>query len=136
MAVVQWSDKYKTGIPLIDSDHQALFATVNMIHDRAEDGLDHDTIGRAIDVLVMYVDRHFAREETMLESNGYPDLIEHMANHRRIAAKVHSFKTAFDENPDAIDVDPFLEFVSNWLTGHILERDMDYVPHISAMKPS
>ncbi len=133
MVVVQWSDDYETGIPLIDSDHKTLFATFNMVHERAADGLDGDTISRALDVLVMYVDRHFAREEAMMQANGYPDLIEHMAIHRRIAAKVHGFKTAFDENPEAIEIEPFLEFVSDWLTGHIIQRDMDYVPHIDAV---
>lgn len=131
MAVIQWSDAYKTGIALIDSDHQTLFATVNMIHARAAEGLDHDTIGRALDVLVMYVDRHFAREEALMEANGYADLIAHMTAHRRISEKVHGFKTAFDENPDAIAIEPFLDFVSDWLTGHILKADMDYVPHIN-----
>jgi len=132
MAIVEWSDQFETGIPLIDSDHRTLFATVNMVHNRAADGLDTDTIGRALDVLVMYVDRHFAREEAMLEANGYPDLVEHMAIHRRIGDKVHGFKTAFDENPGAIEIEPFLDFVSEWLTGHILKRDMDYVKHIDA----
>lgn len=132
MAVIQWSDDYLTGIPLIDSDHQTLFATVNMVHARAKEGMDSDTIGRALNVLVMYVDRHFAREEALMEANGYPDLIAHMAGHRRISEKVHGFKTAFDENPDAIDIEPFLDFISDWLTGHILKNDMAYLPHIAS----
>lgn len=132
MAFVDWSDDYATGIDLIDADHKTLFATVNMLHDRAKTGLDANTVGRAVDVLVMYVDRHFAREEALMERNDYPDLVAHMAQHRRIAAQVHGFRTAFEENLDAIDIDPFLDFLADWLTGHILKRDMDYVPHIDA----
>ncbi|MDD9877752.1 MAG: bacteriohemerythrin [Magnetovibrio sp.] len=130
MPYLLWSSEYETGIPLIDNDHQTLFAVVNLIHDRAETGLDDDAVARALGVLVMYVDRHFSREEAMLEANGYPDLVEHMAIHRRIAEKVHAFKTAFDENPGQIETGPFLEFLRDWLTGHILTTDMAYVPHI------
>ncbi|MEK9722927.1 MAG: hemerythrin domain-containing protein, partial [Rhodospirillaceae bacterium] len=91
-----------------------------------------ETVGRADEGRVMSVDRHFAREEAWMERTGDPDLVAHMAQHRRIAAQVHGFRTAFEENLDAIDIDPFLDFLADWLTGHILKRDMDCVPHIDA----
>jgi len=130
MPYLEWSAEYETGIPLIDGDHQTLFATVNMLHDWDAEGKNHETLARAIDVLVMYVDRHFAREEALMESHGYPDLVAHMAKHRRITEQVHGFRTAFEENPDSLEMEPFLEFVRDWLTNHILKTDMEYVPHI------
>ena len=135
-AFVEWSDRYLTRIPLIDNDHQTLFTTVNLLHDRSAENADHDIISRALDVLVMYVDRHFAREEALLERNAYPDLIAHMAAHRRISAKVQGFKTAFDENPDTIDMAPFLDFLGEWLTSHILHDDMAYIAHINVAAES
>ncbi|MBT3660768.1 MAG: hemerythrin family protein, partial [Rhodospirillaceae bacterium] len=132
MSFVEWSSKYDTGVELIDADHQTLFATINMIHDRAEEGLDADIIGRAITVLTMYVDRHFAREEALMDVHGYPDLVSHIAIHRRISEKVHGFQTAFAENPDTISTEPFLKFLREWLTEHILKCDMDYLPYVSS----
>ena len=134
MPYLAWSSDYETGIPVIDNDHQTLFAAVNLIHDRAESGLGDDAIARSLDVLVMYVDRHFSREEKMMEAHDYPDLVTHVAAHREITAKVHGFKTAFDENPGQIETGPFLEFLQDWLTGHILKTDMAYVPYVGGQR--
>ena len=38
MALIQWNDRYATGVPAIDDQHKTLFDTVNKLHDGLQAG--------------------------------------------------------------------------------------------------
>ena len=63
----------------------------------------------------------------------YPDVVEHTSTHRRISRQVHDYQTAYEENGRIIDVDAFLDFLGNWLKGHIAMTDTDYIPYVKKM---
>ena len=83
-----------------------------------------------MNMLSDYVDGHFKREEALMEHAGYPDIVEHMSTHRRIAHQVHDYRTAFEENGEIVEMEEFLNFLGNWLKGHIAMSDADYIPFV------
>ena len=133
MARLEWSPKYLTGIDAIDSDHQGLFRAINDLHDRLAGASEAKDVEDTLNMLVDYVDAHFAREEALMQAADYPDVVEHTSTHRRISRQVHDYQTACEENGRIIDVDAFLDFLGNWLKGHIAMTDTDYIPYVKKM---
>ena len=135
---LEWSDDYETGIKRIDEDHRRLFKAVNDLHDSyaIDDANAH--FADLFELLSEYVDVHFAREEEAMRGMGYPGLETHLVSHRELTATVHAYAKLYRSDPRAISRKEILEFLGNWLTGHILGSDMDYVPYIKAdrIKPA
>jgi len=111
MPFMDWSDEYRTGIRDIDNDHQTLFTFVNDLHDRVEEGADHEIISDLFDGLVNYVNVHFVREENFMDQARYEDLDEHAESHRRLSARVFALKESFDQNPSEFNTGALLEFL-------------------------
>ena len=129
MDLIPWTEEYLTGLDEIDNDHRMLFALVNDLNTRITSG-DRGAIGITLKSLADYVDYHFTREELAMESAGYPDLVAHIKRHRDLAATVRSLGVMHEEDPAALDGDDVLNFLGDWLTGHIMNSDMDYVPFV------
>jgi len=134
MALLEWTDDYLTHIRVIDTDHQTLFDAVNALHDAHQEDKGHERIGSVIETLRHYVVEHFDREEHFLEQAGYPDLVAHRSSHREFNHLADSLATLYEQNPDFVDVNKVIDFLGRWLTEHILETDMQYVPYVRGEK--
>ncbi|MBT6095878.1 MAG: hemerythrin family protein [Rhodospirillaceae bacterium] len=132
MALLTWSSKYLTGIDAIDRDHQALFDAINNLQASISGDADAADVGETLSMLVDYVDSHFAREEELMQSCDYPDLVEHMRIHRKISHQVHDYQTVFEENGEIVDMREFVSFLGDWLKGHIAISDADYIPFVKS----
>jgi hemerythrin-like metal-binding protein len=130
MTLLQWSSKFLTGISSVDADHQALFRAINELHDHVSSGAGADEVQATLDMLTNYVDSRFAREEALMERAGYPDIVEHMATHRRIQRQVQDYRTAFEENGEIVQMEAFISFLGNWLKGQIAMSDVAYIPFV------
>jgi len=130
MSFLVWSDKYLTGIPRIDSDHQNLFLIVNVLYDNVHSGQENIKLSPLLSALGEYVKKHFTAEELIMRSANYPNLSGHMEKHRALSRRVRGFVEQANENPQDVNVNELLEFLKNWLTNHVLKSDMDYVPYV------
>jgi hemerythrin len=75
--------------------------------------------------MTRYAQAHFKAEESLMETHGFPGLEEQKKQHRDFRKKTVDFSTAttlgIDQIPEAL-----VEYLTNWLTHHILEDDMAY----------
>lgn len=130
MTLITWQDSYSVGVELIDSDHKLLVSLINQLNDAAEGGQGRDVVGSVLNVLIEYTEGHFSREEMLMEKGGYPDLEPHREQHRALTAKVRDMVTQYREgHAETLDRD-ILDFLTSWLTGHILSVDMEYRPYV------
>ena len=130
----EWSNDYRVGIGTIDHGHRVLFILVNRLHDGIKGSRDEDAVGETLDGLIAYLDTHFAREEQYRDECGYPELVQHAKKNRKPASTVHSLKTLFDDDPEQLFSRQILEFLEDWLAGHVLKSDMDSVPTMTGEK--
>ncbi len=130
MAIIEWTDRYKTGVPDIDREHRELFSLINDLHDRVQSGSAETAIIATIDALIEYVHYHFAREEALLETCHYPEIENHIQRHRKLQTQIETYRKFYVEEPGNFQIDDFMGFLANWLEGHILETDMAYVPSV------
>ncbi|MFQ5764620.1 MAG: bacteriohemerythrin [Rhodospirillales bacterium] len=130
MPIVEWSDKYNTGIPDIDKEHRSLFALINDLYDKVEAGSAEISIKATFEALADYVNYHFAREESLMAACHYNDLENHKAEHRKLKSRVENYKQSYERDPQSFDMADFMEFLTHWLQGHILRSDMAYIPYV------
>lgn len=129
-----WSDKFETGIKVIDRDHKTLFEEIGNLTDALMRDQSAAEIEQAIVCLETYVMEHFKREETFMIQAGYPGTEEHLRTHRAMQRRVRCLREIFRTGDERIDPLKLGRFLNRWLSGHIMKTDMDYVPYLRGEK--
>ncbi len=134
MSFYEWSDDMSVGVPLIDSDHQALIGFINELHDGVESGDELAALGATLGKLVAYIEFHFTREEKVLQACGFPDIEAHRSGHRDFTGRIRDVQDRYQREADAAMTRDLLEYLKDWLNHHILIQDKAYARCI-AMNP-
>jgi hemerythrin len=130
-----WDDRLLTGIKDIDKDHIKLFSFINNLLQEAEGNKSHAVISVTISELIDYASSYFKREEAYMEEWGYPDFEQTQAQHISLTEEVIEIAENFEKNSENVDIEWFAEFLIDWLTHHINERDMAYVEYLKSNPP-
>jgi hemerythrin-like metal-binding protein len=120
-----WKDAYSVRIPRIDTQHKGLIALINDLHTAMLEGRAKAALSRIVDELVEYTVQHFAFEESMLLQHGYSALAEHQLLHKKLCSQVFDLRDKFRAGKITVTIET-MEFLKNWLSGHILSADMAY----------
>ena len=126
MPFYQWRESMSVGIPLLDSDHQALIHLINRLHEYLESEEEQAVLGEIFERLVGYIDYHFAREEKVMEACEYPLLEGHREEHLGFTQEIRYIRDRYVHGGEVEIGQELLDFLKNWLTHHILIQDMDY----------
>jgi two-component system, NtrC family, sensor kinase len=130
-----WSPMYETGIELVDSQHQQLVAILNRLGEVLMSGrVDAASVDEAFLRLASYVREHFADEERLMSEAGIdPAYVEdHRLQHRQFMAQVAAMwqrRAEEGHSPEAL-----YDFLSAWLTYHILDVDQDMARQIRCVR--
>ncbi|MBZ0155386.1 MAG: bacteriohemerythrin [Alphaproteobacteria bacterium] len=130
MAFLTWSDQYKVNVANIDAQHRKLFDMVNEMHDAMRVGKGNEVIGTILANLLGYVKTHFAEEERLMSSNGYPDFSRHKQEHDKLTQKALDLHKQFTEGKPVLSFD-VMNFLKSWLSDHILGTDKKYGPFLN-----
>ncbi|MBN8523990.1 MAG: hemerythrin family protein [Planctomycetes bacterium] len=117
-----------TGIAELDDDHIEIFSMIGGLRAIVDDRLSA-VDGAHVAALAAYAERHFAREESIMEATSYPGLEDHRQEHHRARAILMGFRNDYLDGRrlDAITV---LKFLESWLSSHIAEVDQRMVAHV------
>lgn len=127
MGKLIWEDKYKTGIDIVDKEHQRLFEIFNMIYDSLfKQQIQILDLQRNFNQLIDYTIYHFGHEEEKMKSLGYSKFEEHKKEHDNLIGQVHEFEKKIRSNTKEIDPMSVLNFLIKWLVDHILDADKEF----------
>jgi hemerythrin-like metal-binding protein len=124
-----WSEKYRVGISFADVQHKQLVDIINRLHEALVDGKGRTDVGKVLDDLIRYSRAHFAAEEEVLQSCGYPDFLAHHTEHECLSFAMFEFYQKFMTYEMAM-TDDAVEFLKNWLGEEILDADMKFAPFL------
>lgn len=131
----KWRDRYSLNIPAIDEQHKKLFEIGNRAYELAilNDGYDHyDEIMSIVDELLDYTKYHFEYEEELMEKYKYTGITHQHKEHSFYVDKINNMS---EENVDADQqkaVLDILDFLSEWISSHILISDRKYADDFKA----
>ncbi|MBL0283235.1 MAG: bacteriohemerythrin [Zoogloea sp.] len=130
-----WADYFETGFGEVDSQHHRLVDLVNVLAQRAASGAEIEPaeLAHVLDGLGRYALHHFATEEALMEQGGLDP--RHLRMHRQLHADFVAQVEAMRHTADPTRVVPVLyNFVTSWLTFHILDTDKGMARQLRAIQ--
>ncbi len=131
MALFTWSDKYSVNINEIDNQHKKLVDMLNALHDAMKAGKGNEVLGKTLGELIQYVGVHFATEEKLMSTHGYPEYNAHKAEHIKLTQKAVDLQKNFQQGEHVLTME-VLGFLKDWLQNHILGTDKKYSPFLNS----
>ena len=130
--------RYSIGLPEMDREHAHWIALIDQFRVAAaghlSDAIGLDAARRTLAALLEYTKRHFASEESLLASHGYPELTAHQAKHRELSAAVKKLLDEIAEHRVGSTPLKLNLFVTVWLLEHIMTDDWKYSRYILEKK--
>lgn len=121
-----FTDEYRTGIELIDEEHEELFRIIKRANDLISEELLHDKydeIVSVLDELRNYTIQHFTDEEEYMESISYEGLSLQKKTHEMFVDKLNDINLDdLDDNQQQYLIE-LVDFLLMWLVNHILKMD-------------
>ena len=128
--VFAFTDKYKTGIALVDDERRRLFEIISDTNDLIHDNFindKYDEIMRLLSELREYTQIHFHDEEELMERINYPGLEAQIKAHSAFVERLVGINLSELDDMDDNQQEYLLEliqFLLSWLSNHILGTDM------------
>lgn len=118
------SKELLTGIQEIDDQHGNLFLLLDNLQAQIISGRNWSDVYFILSELSHYARTHFMVEESVMRLHGYPDLEQHIAEHRGFTEKLSQLEAQAVKN----NIGPsIVEFIRQWLENHISKSDQAYV---------
>ncbi|MBP1736396.1 MAG: bacteriohemerythrin [Oscillospiraceae bacterium] len=126
-----WSKALETGHAAIDTQHKQLVETVNNLLDACSKGKGRDEIKKVMGFLLQYTVKHFADEERLQQSSGYPDYLNHKKIHTEFTQTAKNLAAELEEKgPSIVMVGKINKVLGDWLIQHIQKEDMKIAKYI------
>lgn len=122
----EMKEEFKTGIDFIDEQHSRLFEIADEAYTLLKNDFTidkYDKVVELIDELKDYTIFHFKSEEDYMDSINYKRRFTQKIEHDAFIKKLDEVDyKSIDSDPDKYIL-KILEFLNQWLTGHILHND-------------
>lgn len=125
MPLLSWKNEYSVNIREIDEQHKKLVEMINELHDAMVAQKAKEVLGGVLTKLINYTASHFANEERLMKTHGYPEFAEHKEKHEKMTAKVLALQKDWQAGKINLSLD-VSSFLSDWLNKHILGTDKKY----------
>jgi hemerythrin len=131
MSLIVWNDNLSVHIGEIDRQHQQLIKMINDLDDAMRQGKGKEVLFTTLSSLINYALGHFETEEKYFAQFGYGEAAVHKKEHLAFAGRVSDFKNRFTEGQIGLSIE-VMDFLSQWLTGHIKGSDKRYAPFLKS----
>lgn len=122
---VRWSPDYAVNVDLFDAHHKRLFALIEKLYRAMSNGIEGSELSAIVDELIEYTEYHFTAEETAFERHAYPGCETQKQQHRELVAGIRKLRQDLASGRQMVAVE-VMEFLRDWLTGHIKGCDKHY----------
>lgn len=131
MLIAQWDDYLSVGHSKIDSQHERLFVYINKLQESIEKEYALGDLRVLLVDLYRYARYHFAEEESLMRSSGYPMLNEHISSHNDFLVNIDRF--IVDERLDSRSLRAdVITFLVTWIMNHIPYADQTFFLYLKS----
>ena len=129
-----FDDNLITGNELIDTQHKELISRISRVVASCEAGEQNKVQAiKMLDYMMDYTEFHFAEEEKLQESVGYPELAKHREKHEEFKKTVSDLENMLEESEGPTDafVNQVKTKVVDWILYHIKAFDRSVAEYIT-----
>lgn len=130
-ALVKWSPSLSVGIEEIDGQHMQLVDLINDLHAALSNGEAKDRLEGILKELRNYTVFHFGHEEKLMKGYDYPNIEDHLREHKKFVTTVVDFDKNFRSGKAALTME-IMNFLRDWLIHHIQGTDQKYGPFFNS----
>ena len=133
--LITWSEKYYTGVPLVDSQHRELIKLTNELYNACMGGKEKteavfkDAMRRMVD----YVRFHFNAEQELLKQINYPDYPHHKMQHDSLVKDIIDAAAEYKEGVKFVP-NNFVRRLKDWIFSHIAVYDQQWAGYVHTEK--
>lgn len=124
-----WKPAYDCGVDLIDRQHRRLFELANELFDCLMFGEDRGQVDQLLSELARHVRVHFADEERILASRGYPEVAEHGRLHGQLLKKMALLFDGYRQGGLSVE-ELFAAMAGEVISRHLLDEDVKFFPYL------
>lgn len=132
MALI-WRDSMSFGNAPIDSDHKKILTLVNATEKYTVDW-NPALLSEILERVRGFAESHFAEEEALMLSVGYPAYEEHVALHRDTLKKAlyiyQNFKNTKGDEQQKQWSSVLLKFMTDYFVNHLIKEDLKLKPYL------
>lgn len=130
MTTGAWSDELLTGFTEIDEQHRELFAAVDRLNEALARG-ELSVALHTVHFVERYVLSHFAAEEALMRSRGFPGLEGHTASHDAFVQSFLSKRANFEAEGSLGQLMVELsDWLGAWLHNHVCTSDAEMARYL------
>lgn len=122
---MEWTTDLSVGIEIFDEEHKKLIALLNDMHHAMKQGKGKSVLRDVLGRLADYTDYHFTNEEKYFDKLEYPHTDQHKKEHHNLMVRVRGLQKKLEDDAFLLSIE-VLEFLKNWVTGHIKGSDFKY----------
>lgn len=123
--MIQWDEKYLTGVGLVDRQHKTLFSMINNFEKNIRESTAPEKIEELIQFLAHYTQTHFGDEEYCMHVSDCPIAAKNKEAHRDFLDQFVVFQSRFKAKGFSYALATELsEFVEKWFVNHIGRVDV------------
>ncbi len=121
----KFTESYSVFVASRDTEHKGIFNFINKIHAAIKENRSQKELFEIFKKMADFTADHFAKEEDMMRSKGYPELDAQLAAHKKLLERVSSIMAQL-KSSEEVNMIEALVFLKDWLQTHILKMDKKY----------
>jgi hemerythrin-like metal-binding protein len=134
MAYFEWADDLVIDNGQIDQDHRQLVDLVNELHTATSQGRGQGVVARILDELIRYTVEHLQREEQLMASLNFPNLVQHKEGHDKFMEQIRDLKKKYDGGSITV-ASQLSTILRDWLSLHIRRNDKEILTFRKKIRP-
>lgn len=127
MALIDWREEFKVGVPSVDHEHRELINLLNELHDRLHgaggQAADKETVLRFLGDVHAAIAAHFALEEQIMRERGYDQLSDHKTDHERLLDEIRDIMDRYEAGAYVDFERELSRHLHDWFTIHFKTKD-------------
>ncbi len=126
-----WSDAYSIAVPEMDAQHQGIFRAADALCRATAGAEPKERLRELLRQLIGCSQQHFASEERLMESCGYPGRARHKRQHDKFVKALLHLQSEFEADRAEM-YEEVLPFLCRWISHHITNVDRAVGTHVTA----
>lgn len=122
MAYAKWKSSLETGDPIVDAEHQEIFALVNQLHDAIVQCAERAAQDDILASIVEKARAHFAHEEALMRAIRYPGRLDQKRMHKAFAVETGRLVAEYQSGEKHLPI-TLAMFLHEWLVTHMRVED-------------
>ena len=127
MSLIEWSPQWHVGVAQMDATHEEFVALINAL-----DEAQGSTFVALYARLLAHTREHFAHEEALMLKSGFPAIVEHTSEHRRVLGEMERFGSRVREGKLQLARAYVQDAIPQWFSLHRSTMDMATAVHLRA----